>query len=393
MPRSGPNGTYTLPGAQATQVAGTPIPSAVNNQGWSDAEQTFNTIQPVAYGGNGVGDGKPLDNSFGIKNSTDLTKIGVFSAANIPTATTRTYTLPATSGTLALTSDIAFDKSPNPVNLAIAATVAANALTIAIKGFDGNDPSASNPVYVPFRSATANSGDVDVLTLTAATSLVVSSGSTLGTTSAIAANLVVVGFNDAGTFRLGVINPASGIQIVNGLASSTAEGGAGAADSQGVFYTGTATTSKAYSVLGVITVTEATAGTWATAPSLVQVGMDAQTAIAKITSSLPTFVCRAWVSFNGTTGAIYGSGNVSSVTRNATGDYTVNFATAMPDVNYATTATVSANLPAAFATFSPAINSSQSASVAPTTTAMRMAVRDAGNSAIDMPYVSVTVFR
>lgn len=107
MPRSGPNGTYTLPGAQATQVAGTPIPSAVNNQGWSDAEQTFNTIQPVAYGGNGVGDGKPLDNSFGVKNSSDLTKIGVFSAAGIPTATTRTYALPATSGTLALTSDVA----------------------------------------------------------------------------------------------------------------------------------------------------------------------------------------------------------------------------------------------------------------------------------------------
>lgn len=51
MPRSGPNGTYTLPGAQATQQPGTPIPSAVNNQGYSDIEQTFNTPQPIAYGG------------------------------------------------------------------------------------------------------------------------------------------------------------------------------------------------------------------------------------------------------------------------------------------------------------------------------------------------------
>lgn len=49
------------------------------------------------------------------------------------------------------------------------------------------------------------------------------------------------------------------------------------------------------------------------------------------------YKCRAWVNFNGTTATpstIRGSGNVSSVTKNGTGDYTVNFATAMPDVNY-----------------------------------------------------------
>ena len=46
--------------------------------------------------------------------------------------------------------------------------------------------------------------------------------------------------------------------------------------------------------------------------------------------------CRAWVNFNGTgTVAIRASGNVSSITDNGTGNYTVNFTTAMPDVNYA----------------------------------------------------------
>jgi len=46
--------------------------------------------------------------------------------------------------------------------------------------------------------------------------------------------------------------------------------------------------------------------------------------------------CRAWVNFNGTgTVAIRASGNVSSITDNNTGDYTVNFTTAMPDANYA----------------------------------------------------------
>ena len=46
-------------------------------------------------------------------------------------------------------------------------------------------------------------------------------------------------------------------------------------------------------------------------------------------------VCRAWVNFNGTgTVAIRASFNVSSITDNGVGDYTVNFATAMPDANY-----------------------------------------------------------
>ena len=47
------------------------------------------------------------------------------------------------------------------------------------------------------------------------------------------------------------------------------------------------------------------------------------------------FRCRAWVNFNGTgTVAIRDSRNVSSITDNGTGDYTVNFTTDMPDANY-----------------------------------------------------------
>ena len=49
-----------------------------------------------------------------------------------------------------------------------------------------------------------------------------------------------------------------------------------------------------------------------------------------------TQTCRAWVNFNGTgTVAIRASYNVSSITDNGTGDYTVNFTTAMVDANYA----------------------------------------------------------
>ena len=51
----------------------------------------------------------------------------------------------------------------------------------------------------------------------------------------------------------------------------------------------------------------------------------------------PIFACRAWVNFNGTgTVAIRASGNVSSITDNGVGLYTINFATNMPDANYST---------------------------------------------------------
>jgi hypothetical protein len=69
------------------------------------------------------------------------------------------------------------------------------------------------------------------------------------------------------------------------------------------------------------------AGTLATAEStLVQFNAS---------GSAPVYACRAWVNFNGTgTVAIRASGNVSSVSDNGTGSYTVNFTTAMPDSNY-----------------------------------------------------------
>lgn len=51
--------------------------------------------------------------------------------------------------------------------------------------------------------------------------------------------------------------------------------------------------------------------------------------------SAPVFACRAWVNFNGTgTVAIRDSGNVSSITDNGTGNYTINFTTSIEDANY-----------------------------------------------------------
>ena len=57
--------------------------------------------------------------------------------------------------------------------------------------------------------------------------------------------------------------------------------------------------------------------------------------------SAPSYSARAWVNFNGTgTVAIRASGNVSSITDNGVGDYTVNFTTALSSVDYAVTGTI-----------------------------------------------------
>jgi hypothetical protein len=57
---------------------------------------------------------------------------------------------------------------------------------------------------------------------------------------------------------------------------------------------------------------------------------------------------KAWVNFNGTgTVAIRASYNVSSITDNGTGNYTVNFTTALPDANYAANVSIGNGTPGA----------------------------------------------
>lgn len=104
MPRS--PSTYSLPPGTTPQQPNTVISSSMFNAFADDVAQTFNTVQPVAYGGTGTNDLKLSDADFGIKDSVDPTKIVQFDVGTIPTATTRTWTAPYYSGTLGLVSDI-----------------------------------------------------------------------------------------------------------------------------------------------------------------------------------------------------------------------------------------------------------------------------------------------
>ena len=86
-------------------------------------------------------------------------------------------------------------------------------------------------------------------------------------------------------------------------------------------------------VTGTVTFNSAITGAAATFSGNVTLGTSV---LATPSGSAPAYLCRAWVNFNGTgTVTIRASGNVSSITDNGAGDYTVNFTTAMSDANYA----------------------------------------------------------
>lgn len=97
------------------------------------------------------------------------------------------------------------------------------------------------------------------------------------------------------------------------------------------------------------------------------------------------YKCRAWVNFNGTgTVAIRASGNVSSITDNGVGDYTVNFTSAMPDANFCTQTTCDQR----------AIGDANTTS-APTSTSVRVSSTSRIDTAglTDSAYMNVAIFR
>ena len=98
---------------------------------------------------------------------------------------------------------------------------------------------------------------------------------------------------------------------------------------------------------------------------------------------------KAWVNFNGTgTVAIRSSFNVSSITDNGTGDYTVNFTTAMPNANYSIVGTGNLSSSASY------WNRTVSAPFAttPTTSSFRLATGAWGTGIEDFEFVYVAIF-
>lgn len=140
----------------------------------------------------------------------------------------------------------------------ITASVGSSALTCTL-----------NPTILNFRNTPLTSGTINTRTVAAAISVVVPSTATLGTVSAQQLRIVVIALDNAGTVELAVVNISGGTNLDETTLISTTAISA-AATSASVVYSTTARTSLPFRVVGYIESTQATAGTWATAPSTIQ---------------------------------------------------------------------------------------------------------------------------
>ncbi|MEN2672536.1 hypothetical protein [Herbaspirillum huttiense] len=141
----------------------------------------------------------------------------------------------------------------------VSASVASNALTLNYSGG-----------IMDFRSATLTAGTPVSAVTVPAGSITVPSGATLGMVSGQASRLVLLEAYNAGNPVLCVANMAGGLQLdeTNLISPTTISSGA---TSAGVIYSASSVSANSpYRVVGFIDISEATAGTWATAPTLVQ---------------------------------------------------------------------------------------------------------------------------
>lgn len=161
------------------------------------------------------------------------------------------------------------------INGTLTASVSGNILTFALKTKSGGDPSASDSVYVIFRHGTITNGGYNVRRVTAALSWSLSAGSTVGFTSSMTGRIYAGLLDNSGTVEGFAYHPLSGLSLKaideSALLSTTAEGGAGAADSAQVLYSTTARTGVPVRLLGYVEIqTGATAGNWSNSPTKIQ---------------------------------------------------------------------------------------------------------------------------
>ena len=153
----------------------------------------------------------------------------------------------------------------------ITASVAASALTITL-----------NPTILDFRSSSLTSGTVTSIVVPTSISLTIPSTSTMGTISAVQSRIVVLAINNAGTVELAAVNMA-GNSTLDETTLITTTAAVAAGNSRTAYYSTAVRTGVAYRVVGYVESTQATAGTWATAPSTIQgMGGQALTAMSSL---------------------------------------------------------------------------------------------------------------
>jgi len=150
------------------------------------------------------------------------------------------------------------------LNLKPTFAVAANALTITMKDKDAAALSADNPAFVAQRHATLGDGGHNLRKIVANYAMTVSSGSTLGHSSGFLCPIYIYAIDNAGAIEAAVAGTFQGEQ---GIVTTVAEGGAGAADNPDVMYSTTARANVPFRLVAIAWLTQAAAGTWVNLPT------------------------------------------------------------------------------------------------------------------------------
>ncbi len=209
-------------------------------------------------------------------------------------------------------------------NIGLTASVSGSALTIKLHAADGSALHAGNPAYIAFRSATQATGTVVLRKLINNLSITAASGATLGHIDGLNQYLYVYLVDEAGVLDLAV----SGVDLLDETLVASATQISAGATSGSVLYGASAHTSKAIRFIGRMYTNQTTAGTWASAPSSVSLG------IKNTTQSWGDV--KVWIKWDTTTSTVITkSKNVTSLTDHGTGETTITFTNSFSSSGYA----------------------------------------------------------
>ena len=228
------------------------------------------------------------DTILGYFSSTSASALAINNCSNALTYSTSTHTFGcnSTAGTgtvtsvtcdgVAITAAGTCPPHVGFVNCSIAQGVSGNNLTISLKDNTGADPSATSPCTVWFRSATATTGSWVQRTVTAATSMTINSGSTLGAVSGVPFKVWVTLWDTGSTAVIGLSIQTTSTKIapINeaGLLSSTACNACATASTAATFYTTAAQSNRPVVILGWLEWSSGlgSAGVWGGGASILQ---------------------------------------------------------------------------------------------------------------------------
>jgi len=148
-------------------------------------------------------------------------------------------------------------------NIGLTASIASSAVSFNLVAADGTDQSTSNISQIAFRNDSASLGTIQIASMTAFASFTLSDGSTLGIGAASTGRVYLYAGVESGAVKLCMARQS--LFEESALQSTTAEGGAGGADSNTVLYAASTISDIPVRLVGIAEMTAgAVAGSWET---------------------------------------------------------------------------------------------------------------------------------